>query len=110
MLVRRVAALGGEVLVDGDGPGAATLPIPAGHAWLLADAGDVLPPAAAPDSRAFGPVPLASIRGRVIYSAASPADHGPVVSASPASASDDADVVAAELCVDDLAPPRAMPA
>jgi len=109
-LVRRVAALGGETLVDGDGPGAGTLAIPAGHAWLLADAAELLPPAAAPDSRAFGPVPLSAVLGRVIYSAASPADHGPVLSSSPASASDDAEVVAAELCVDDLAPPRATPA
>ena len=109
-LVRRVAALGGDVLVDGDGPDAGTLPIPAGHAWLLADAAGTLPPAAAPDSRTFGPVPLSSILGRIIYAAASPVDHGPVLSGSAASASDDAEVVTAELCVDDLAPPRATPA
>ena len=48
-----------------------------GHCWVLADNPELEPPHVI-DSRSFGPLPFSSILGRVMYSARSEKDHGPV--------------------------------
>lgn len=61
--VKRVLGLPGDyVLLDAPGSGSdAMIQVPKGHCWIV---GDNM--AASRDSRIFGPVPLALIRGKVI--------------------------------------------
>ena len=95
ILIRRVGALGGQTLVTDD-PADGEVAVPPGCVWVEAD-NAALPPSAARDSRSFGPVPTSSLLGRIVYSAASSTDHGPVVDGvSAATAADAAAVLAAE--------------
>ncbi len=71
-----------------------------GHCWVLADNAD-LPPPHVIDSRAFGPLPLSAVLGRVLYCARSQTDHGPVENSEAALAAD-APVLEAELDVEEL--------
>ena len=130
VLVRRVAALEGDELVTADDAdqddGEATYVIPSvrvqfvslflessrhpclththihiqGYCWVLADNEDLTYPDVI-DSRSFGPLPLHNIIGRVMYSARSETDHGPVENSEPAMESD-APILEAELDVDRL--------
>lgn len=108
MLVRRVAALAGDVLVsDGDAETppetseTATYELPRGRAWVTAD-NDATDLSRSPDSRAFGPIGVDAIVGRVIYYVRSATDHGPVAN-HPTSAEEDAAVLATEVRPDALA-------
>lgn len=108
VLVRRVAALAGDVLVSGDEATpedetseTATYEIPPGRAWVTAD-NPAMDLSRAPDSRSFGPIRIAHIVGRVIYYVRSATDHGPVAN-HPASADDDASVLATEVRPESLA-------
>lgn len=95
VLVRRVGAVAGDALITDD-PDAGEFAVPPGHVWVTAD-NAALPPVRARDSRAFGPVPTASLLGRVVYAAASVNDHGPVTDGVPrATVADAAAVLAAE--------------
>jgi len=76
-LVKRVAAVGPgavalptEGVAPGEGP---ALDVPAGQLFLLSDA-----PAMGRDSRAFGPIPLGALRGRVWYRIGPPGRRGPL--------------------------------
>lgn len=90
-----------------------TYSVPRGHCWVLAD-NELLPAAAARDSRAFGPLPYAAVLGRVVYAAASISDHRPIpggggggsggAGAGGNGAFDEA-LLEAELDVGELAPP-----
>ncbi len=108
VLVRRVAALAGDVLVSGgdeetppETSETATYEIPPGRAWVTAD-NDATDSSRAPDSRAFGPIGVDAIVGRVVYYVRSATDHGPVAN-HPASADEDAAVLATEVRPDALA-------
>ena len=108
VLVRRVAALAGDVLVsggDGETPLAtsetAEYELPRGRAWVTAD-NDAADSSRAADSRAFGPIGVDAIVGRVIYYVRSATDHGPVAN-HPSSADEDAVVLATEVRPDALA-------
>ena len=95
VLVRRIGAVAGQPLVTDD-PADGEVAVPPGCVWVEAD-NAALPAAAARDSRSFGPVPTSSLIGRVVYSAASATDHGPVVDGvCAATAADAAAVLAAE--------------
>eukprot|EP00873_Tetraselmis_striata_P034975 jgi/Tetstr1/455239/TSEL_042086.t1 len=74
VLVRRVAATEGVDMVS-DVEGDEGFALPAGTCWVLAD-NEALPLEEAPDSRAFGPLPLDAVLGRVVYYARSPSEHG----------------------------------
>jgi hypothetical protein len=69
--------------------------------WVTRD-NEAVPLAQAPDSRAFGPVLLSAVTGRVVYASRGRADHG-AVSNSEDAAEADAPVLAHELDVDALA-------
>ncbi len=69
--------------------------------WVHRDNEEV-PLAQAPDSRAFGPLPLADVTGRVVYASRGRSDHGSVRN-SEAAEDADAPVLAHELDVDALA-------
>ncbi len=71
-----------------------------GYCWVLADNEDLTFPDVI-DSRTFGPLPMESILGRVVYAARSPTDHGPVEN-SQAGMEQDAAVLEAELDLDRL--------
>ncbi|XP_039778428.1 uncharacterized protein LOC120645741 [Panicum virgatum] len=75
-LVRRLGAIGGCEMVSTDEKDE---PFVLAHdqCWLLLDNQSVSPKVAW-DSRVFGPVPIRSIWGRVIYSLRTSVDHGPV--------------------------------
>lgn len=108
VLVRRVAAIAGDVLTadadEGGGGEAEETSVPPGHVWVLAD-NEALPPPAARDSRTLGFIPTSSILGRVIYAAASAGDHAPVDGLPRATAAGAAGVLAAELDVGALLAP-----
>ena len=77
ILIRRIAAMPGDQMLS-DVVNFEPFLIPDGFCWVLADnvkseASEVV------DSRFFGPLPLESIRGRIIYSAYDARDHGAVV-------------------------------
>lgn len=83
-------------VVGSDFPHYKSLPSPAqGHCWVLADNDKLVPPHVI-DSRTFGPLPLSNVVGRVLYSARSEVDHGPVEN-SLAAMMADAPVVEQEL-------------
>ena len=63
---------------------------------------EAVPLEVAPDSRAFGPLPLRSLVGRVLYAARSAGDHGGVRNSDEAAA-EDAAVLAHELDVEAMA-------
>lgn len=81
--VRRVAALAGDEMMS-DRAGDAPFQIPGDHCWVVRDNEH----ADAPDSRAFGPLSLEFILGRVMYAIRSATDHGRVVNSPYAMASD----------------------
>ena len=116
VLVRRVAALAGDVLVSGEAdaetaeetPGTIpeklgdspktktkTYEIPESRAWVVADNPDV-DLSVSPDSRVFGPIPVENILGRVVYAVRSATDHGPVAN-DPESVREDRAVIETEI-------------
>lgn len=99
VMVRRVAALEGDEMVSDD-PDCEPFTIPKDHAWVLAD-NEKLEPKEAIDSRVFGPIPMQSILGRVIYAAQSATNHGYVENSIDAMELD-APVLEAELDMDRL--------
>ena len=82
---------GKKVAVVGSGP-----------AGLAAADNDATDSSRAPDSRVFGPIGVDAILGRVVYYVRSATDHGPVAN-HPASADEDAAVLATEVRPDTLA-------
>ena len=92
LLVRRVAALPGEVIQSVNNP-EYHIELEPNEIWVMADNNDddgegdeSLPRGLAVDSRTFGPLDFeAHIFGRVIYSIRSRVDHGPVINKSSAS-------------------------
>ncbi|KXZ50361.1 hypothetical protein GPECTOR_16g534 [Gonium pectorale] len=109
VMVRRVAALGGDEMVSNreDQP---PFVIPEGHCWVLADNGSLRPEdGEVIDSRSYGPIPLSSVIGRVVFTACGPGpeDAGRVRNSPEASEAggwgEDEAVVAAEVDVAALA-------
>lgn len=94
VLIRRVAALENEEMVSTQGEEEA-FTIPPNHCWVLADNERLQPPNVI-DSRTFGHIPFNTVLGRVIYSASSASDHGPVQN-SPESMARDEAVIEAEV-------------
>ena len=92
---------GDEATPEDETSETATYEIPPGRAWVTAD-NPAMDLSRAPDSRAFGPIRIAHIVGRVIYYVRSATDHGPVAN-HPASADDDASVLATEVRPESLA-------
>lgn len=88
VLVRRVAAMPGHQMIS-DSILLEPFVIPPGHCWVLADNAK-LEPSEAVDSRFFGPLPLESIRGRVIYNGYNKQDHGRVLNSANSRLADDA--------------------
>lgn len=86
VMVRRVAALEGAEMASENEEDEGFM-IPKGHCWVLADNPDLRPPEVI-DSRTFGFIPMESIIGRVIYSAYSATEHGPVLNNTLSVASD----------------------
>ncbi|GAB4819536.1 hypothetical protein N2152v2_006582 [Parachlorella kessleri] len=99
VMVRRVAAVEGDEMVSDDAEEEG-FQIPQGHCWVLADNPELEPPHVI-DSRSFGPLPFSSILGRVMYSARSEKDHGPVEN-SPEGIKADGPVLDAELDLERL--------
>lgn len=62
-VVKRVTGMPGDFVVKdgGEGRGKMMIQVPDGHCWVL---GDNLPESR--DSRVYGPIPLALIKGKVI--------------------------------------------
>jgi len=102
VMVRRVAALEGDEMVSDDLEIDEAFLIPKDHCWVLAD-NEALKPAEVLDSRAFGPLPLHNVLGRVMYSGRSETDHGPIENSDSGMAADSA-VLEAELDLDKLFP------
>lgn len=94
VMVRRVAAVEGEVMESGKDE-EENFVIPPNHCWVLADNSKLSPPDVI-DSRTFGHIPYSSIVGRVIYSGTSTTEHG-VVQNNPESMHVDEPVVDAEV-------------
>lgn len=64
-VIKRVVALEGEEVIlypDRDNPGIRRVKVPTGHVWIQ---GDNLTHSL--DSRQYGPVPLAMVRGKVLF-------------------------------------------
>ncbi|KAF6150928.1 hypothetical protein GIB67_026849 [Kingdonia uniflora] len=99
-LVRRLAAIEGYEMASKDEKEEPFL-LEENECWLMSD-NEVLKPKEAKDSRTFGPIPLANIIGRVIYSLQSAVDHGPVEN-SHFSMQRDSPILAVELDVDEMA-------
>ena len=95
--VLRVAALEGTEMVSSN-PEEESFTLKTGECWVLAD-NDEISVSEANDSRAFGPLRLSQILGRVVYSARSPVDHA-FVHNSGADAEEDCAVVENELNVE----------
>mmetsp|Transcript_34836 Transcript_34836/g.98766 ORF Transcript_34836/g.98766 Transcript_34836/m.98766 type:complete len:192 (+) Transcript_34836:260-835(+) len=75
---KRITGLPGDVVVQGpDGPDGQekVTVVPAGHVWLQ---GDNLNNSR--DSRLYGPVPMALVKGRVVYQLWPLEQHGPLAS------------------------------
>lgn len=80
---KRVLGLPGDVVQVGDpiagwAGGSEGLPVPRGHVWLQGDNARN-----STDSRAYGPVPLALVRGRVFAKVWPPREAGWVARAAP---------------------------
>jgi hypothetical protein len=90
LLVRRVTACGGEVLISKD----AEYVLADDVVWVEADNIELQPPNVE-DSRTFGPVPLGNVLGRCIYSFASSVEQGYIAN-SKQMKEDDTSIVEAE--------------
>ncbi|XP_057965625.1 mitochondrial ATP-independent inner membrane protease subunit 2-like isoform X2 [Malania oleifera] len=99
-LVRRLAAIEGYEMVSTDEKDEPFV-LEQDQCWVLAD-NETLKPKEANDSRAFGPVSMADIVGRVIYCLRTAVDHGPVQN-SHFSMQKDSPVLEIELDVDEMA-------
>ncbi|XP_039122895.1 uncharacterized protein LOC120259370 [Dioscorea cayenensis subsp. rotundata] len=99
-LVRRLAAIEGYEMVSKDEKDEPFV-LEKDQCWVMSD-NEALKPKEAKDSRLYGPVPMTSIVGRVIYSLRSAVDHGPVQN-SHFAMSQDSSVLAVELDVDEMA-------
>lgn len=99
IMVRRIAALEGHEMVSDD-PDDETFTIPKDHCWVLADNEDLDPPHVI-DSRTFGPLPVTTILGRVMYAASSETNHGPIENSTAGMAAD-APVLEAELDIETM--------
>lgn len=97
--VRRVAAIEGDEMVSTD-ENDKPFELEQGSCWVLCDSSSVNAKSAG-DSRAFGPVSMRNIVGRVIYSSRSSFDHGQVTNSEEAMRQD-SPVLAVELDVDEL--------
>ncbi|KAG2654819.1 uncharacterized protein LOC120657554 isoform X2 [Panicum virgatum] len=93
-LVRRLGAIGGCEMVSTDEKDEPFV-LARDQCWLQLDNQSVSPKVTG-DSRVFGPVPIHSICGRVIYSLRTSVDHGPVQD-SRSAMEQDSPVVAVEL-------------
>ncbi|XP_043725584.1 uncharacterized protein LOC122672149 [Telopea speciosissima] len=99
-MIRRLAAVEGYEMVsteEKDEP----FVLEKDECWVLSD-NEALKPKEAKDSRAFGPVPMTNIVGRVIYAMRTAVDHGPVQN-SHFSMRKDSPVLEVELDVDEMA-------
>lgn len=99
-LVRRLAAIEGYEMVSREEKDEPFI-LEKDQCWVLSD-NEALKAKEAKDSRLFGPVPMSSIAGRVIYALRSAVDHGPVQN-SHLAMSHDSSVLAVELDVDEMA-------
>ncbi|XP_035550292.1 uncharacterized protein LOC109003568 isoform X2 [Juglans regia] len=98
-LVRRLAGIGGYEMVSKDEK---EVPFVLGknQFWVLSD-NENLKPKEANDSRNFGPVLMANIVGRVIYSMRTAEDHGPVQNSNSGMKAD-SEVLEVELDLDQM--------
>mmetsp|Transcript_12259 Transcript_12259/g.40259 ORF Transcript_12259/g.40259 Transcript_12259/m.40259 type:complete len:198 (-) Transcript_12259:85-678(-) len=85
--VRRVAAVPGDELVS-DAAEDEAFVLPPEHLWVTCDDASVAP-AAAYDSRSFGPLPIAEVIGRVVYFIRSPTDHAATLNSDPSMREDE---------------------
>ncbi|KNA09325.1 hypothetical protein SOVF_154700 isoform B [Spinacia oleracea] len=99
-LVRRLAATEGYEMVSKDEKEEPFI-LDKNECWVLAD-NEALKPKEAKDSRAFGPVNMSDIIGRVIYCLRNAVDHGPVQNSN-FSIKKDSPVLEVELDVDEMA-------
>jgi len=99
LLVRRVAAVGGEEMVS-DNPDDQAFTLEPGQCWVLAD-NEELQASQAVDSRSFGPLHVDHILGRILYFVRNQTEHGPVDNSQTANAAD-LPVLEAELDVEKL--------
>lgn len=99
-LVRRLVATEGYEMISKDEKDAPFV-LEENECWVVS-ANSKLKPKEAKDSRLFGPIPMTSIVGRVIYSLRSAVDHGPVQNSSLATIQD-SPVLAVELDVEEMA-------
>ncbi|KAK9725378.1 hypothetical protein RND81_05G139800 [Saponaria officinalis] len=99
-LVRRVAADGGYEMASTDEKDEPFI-LEDEELWVLSDNKD-LKKGEAEDSRAFGPIALKDIVGRVIYRMQSVDDHGPVHNSEESMVDDEA-VLDVELDIDEMA-------
>jgi hypothetical protein len=90
LLVRRVTACGGELLVSKD----SEYMLADDVVWVEADNAELKPPHVE-DSRTFGPVPLGNVLGRCIYSFTSSMEQGYITNNQNVKA-DDASIVEVE--------------
>lgn len=98
-IVRRLAAMEGHEMVSKDEQDTPFI-LEKDQCWVISD-NEAMKPKEARDSRLFGPVPITSIEGRVIYSMRSAVDHGPVENSHYAMAQDTS-LLAFELDVDEM--------
>ncbi|KAK4756256.1 hypothetical protein SAY87_006383 [Trapa incisa] len=98
-LVRRLAATEGYEMVSTNEEEQPFV-LDRDECWVLAD-DQKLKPKEAKDSRTFGPVSMADIVGRAIYSLKTAVDHGPVRNSRPSMMRDSA-VLEVELDVDEM--------
>ncbi|GAB4830530.1 hypothetical protein Ancab_020294 [Ancistrocladus abbreviatus] len=99
-MVRRLAAVEGYEMVSKDEKDEPFI-LEKDQCWVLAD-NEALKPQEARDSRAFGPIQMSDIVGRVMYSLRTAVDHGPVQN-SQSGMRRDLPVLEVELDVDDMA-------
>ncbi|KMZ57250.1 Peptidase S24/S26A/S26B/S26C family protein [Zostera marina] len=98
-LVRRLAAIEDYEIVSTDEKDESFV-LEKDQCWVVSD-NDSFKPEEAKDSRAFGPLTLSNIVGRVLYSLRSPVDHGPVQNSDTAM-QDDLPVLTVELDVSEI--------
>ncbi|KAL5981031.1 Mitochondrial ATP-independent inner membrane protease subunit 2 [Asimina triloba] len=100
LLDRRLTAIEGYEMISTD-PNDTPFVLEGGQCWVLSD-NESLKPKEARDSGIFGPVSVADIMGRVIYSLRSAVDHGPIKNSRSGMLRDNP-VLAVELDVDEMA-------